>query len=166
LRLARFRPRASFGAELMGRVRRGESPAGPVRSRIRGRVLIAAAALLVLTGIHFSKQDPERLDRCCYDLDGGGVADDGVLIVSTRGGRTQGISVYEDVDGSLSFTPGDPLRFEREGSAAAEQEFPEGYRIIRQCCQDFDGGGPADDAIFVVAVPPDQVHAAAIYELR
>ncbi len=32
------------------------------------------------------------------------------------------------------------------------------------CCVDFDGGGPADDGVLVIGVPPDRVLMAAIYE--
>jgi hypothetical protein len=32
------------------------------------------------------------------------------------------------------------------------------------CCVDFDGGGPADDGVLIIGVPPDRVLMAAIYE--
>jgi hypothetical protein len=35
---------------------------------------------------------------------------------------------------------------------------------IEHCCLDFDGGGPADDGLVVIGVPPDRVVMAAIYE--
>jgi hypothetical protein len=76
------------------------------------------------------------------------------------------LSVYEDLDGSGSLTSADIVRFKRVGTPKPEQFIPEGLTRIRYCCQDLDGGGPADDGIFVVATPPDRVHTAAIYELR
>jgi hypothetical protein len=36
----------------------------------------------------------------------------------------------------------------------------------QHCCLDFDGGGPADDGLLVIGVPPDRVMMAAIYERR
>jgi len=32
------------------------------------------------------------------------------------------------------------------------------------CCLDFDGGGPEDDGLLVVGVPPDRVMMVAVYE--
>ena len=39
-----------------------------------------------------------------------------------------------------------------------------GLVTIEHCCLDFDGGGPADDGLLVIGVPPDRVVMAAIYE--
>jgi hypothetical protein len=39
-----------------------------------------------------------------------------------------------------------------------------GLVTIEHCCLDFDGGGPADDGLVVLGVPPDRVVMAAIYE--
>jgi hypothetical protein len=39
-----------------------------------------------------------------------------------------------------------------------------GAVAIEHCCIDFDGGGPNDDGLLVVGVPPDRVLMAAIYE--
>jgi hypothetical protein len=41
-----------------------------------------------------------------------------------------------------------------------------GLVTIEHCCLDFDGGGPADDGLVVIGVPPDRVVMAAIYERR
>jgi hypothetical protein len=49
-------------------------------------------------------------DVCCADHDLGGPADDGVLTVSAGGGLRR-VLVYEDLDGSRSFSPGDVLRW-------------------------------------------------------
>ena len=120
-----------------------------------------AAALLVLA--------PARsvvIDRCCYDLDGGGVADDGARVVAERDGRVHRISVYEDRDGSATLTAADTVRLDRTRPPTVEAFLPTGQTRIRHCCQDFDGGGPPDDELLVIATPPDRVHTAAIYELR
>jgi hypothetical protein len=39
-----------------------------------------------------------------------------------------------------------------------------GLVTFEHCCLDFDGGGPADDGLLVIGVPPDRVVMAAIYE--
>ena len=41
-----------------------------------------------------------------------------------------------------------------------------GLVTTEHCCLDFDGGGPSDDALLVIGVPPDRVMMAAIYERR
>jgi hypothetical protein len=168
LRRVRFVPRGSFGAELVGRVRRGEQPTlesghSPLR-RFWPASLLAGLAILAV--VLLAPESRVTVDRCCYDLDGGGTADDGTLIVAQRDGRVYQLSVYEDLDGSGSLTSADLVRFKRVGIPQPEHFIPEGLTRIRYCCQDLDGGGPADDGILVIATPPDQVHTAAIYELR
>jgi hypothetical protein len=108
---------------------------------------------------------PITVDRCCYDLDGGGSADDGALVVGERDGRVFRLRLYEDRDGSGGFTSGDIMRYDRRGRVR-EQRVTPGATTIQHCCQDLDGGGPADDGIFVLATPPDRIHTAAIYQLR
>jgi hypothetical protein len=49
-------------------------------------------------------------DRCCQDHDGGERADDGLLTISRPGERVAVVVVYEDVDRSGTFTPGDIIR--------------------------------------------------------
>jgi hypothetical protein len=169
LRRVRFVPRASFGAELVGRVRRGEQPtleSGYSAPRRFWTALLLAGLAAILAVVMLAPESRVTVDRCCYDLDGGGTADDGTLIVARRDGRVYQLSVYEDLDGSGSLTSADIVRFKRVGTPKPEQFIPEGLTRIRYCCQDLDGGGPADDGIFVVATPPDRVHTAAIYELR
>jgi hypothetical protein len=104
------------------------------------------------------------VDRCCYDLDGGGPADDGVLVLAERDAKVHRLRVYEDVDGSRSFTPGDLVRLDRGEKPAIRSTG--GGRVVttERCCLDFDGGGPDDDGLLVIGVPPNRVLMAAIYE--
>jgi hypothetical protein len=168
LRLARFHPRESFQAELLGRVRRGEKPAGYRRpSLFSGRIAALLAGLAAILGLILLQPDGRiTVDRCCFDLDGGGIADDGARISGVGQGGPFQISVYEDRDGSGDLTPSDIVRFERTGTPELAQLTSPGIAKIQHCCQDFDGEGPADDGIFVLVTPPDRVHSAAIYQLR
>jgi hypothetical protein len=167
LRAVRFRPRASLEPELLGRLRRGEMPA---RHRTLSRFSLGLWAAVVATavglgGLRGDRAGPEvTVDRCCYDLDGGGVADDGVLLLAERDDRVRRLRVYEDQDGSGAYSATDLIRLDRGaapamlGAAAAE------LVTIERCCLDFDGGGRDDDALLVLGVPPDRVVMAAIYE--
>jgi hypothetical protein len=171
LRAVRFGPRASFGPELLGRLRRGHPPAESGRRDIRR--YLATAAVVVLTAgsalalanfgslIH---ADAVTVDRCCYDLDGGGDADDGVLILAERDDRVHRLRVYEDLDGSRSFTAPDLVRLDRGARPAVHGLAGKGIVTTERCCLDFDGGGPDDDGLLVIGVPPDRVLMAAIYE--
>jgi hypothetical protein len=171
LRAVRFGTRASFGAELMGRIRRGEEPAGGGRGELRGRLAAAAVAILTIGGAlalasagSSAGANTVTVDRCCYDLDGGGDADDGVLILAERNDEVHRLRVYEDLDGSRSFTPSDLVRLDRGGEPAIHGLGGKGIVTIERCCVDFDGGGPDDDGLLVMGVPPDRVLMAAIYE--
>ena len=170
LRAIRFGPRASLEPELLGRVRRGDQPgAGPIRS-IRRSLLAAAAGLAAVSALAFARlgplADPEAvtIDRCCYDLDGGREADDGVLVLAERDDRVHRLRVYEDRDRSGGYTAGDLVRLDRGGKPAMHGLAGEGLITIERCCLDFDGGGPEDDGLLVMGVPPDRVIMAAIYE--
>ncbi len=168
LETARFEPRASLGPEILGRWRRGEVP-DPVRPRRRSWLTGLAAAVVVAVGAGAVIWAPEPLrtvDRCCQDLDGGGDADDGLLIEARGGSTVERLAIYEDRDGSGGFTPGDPVRFERGGRLAVLLPLPEGIRMTEFCCLDYDGGGPEDDALIVAGRPPDRITMAAIYEHR
>lgn len=167
LRLARFNPRASFQAELLGRVRRGEKPAGSRRASFSpGRMAAVLAGLAAVFGFILLQPGSQiTVDRCCFDLDGGGTADDGARISGLQRGPFH-ISVYEDRDGSGDLTAPDIVRFERTGTPELALLASPGIARIQHCCQDFDGEGPADDGIFVLVTPPDRVHTAAIYQLR
>ena len=171
LRLVRFVPRASFGPEVRGQLRRGDQPSGRGHWRLRWQ--LGAAAVLVLTAAGalalasfgtLAHIGAVSVDRCCYDLDGGGDADDGVLILAERDDQVHRLRVYEDLDGSRTFTAADMVRLDRGAEPALHGLAGQGMFTIERCCLDFDGGGPADDGILVIGVPPDRVLMAAIYE--
>jgi hypothetical protein len=167
LRGVAFTPRASLGPEILGRVRRGEQPRSSARTGRRRPALAAiAAALVAATGAALAIRAPGSVtvDRCCYDLDGGGEADDGVLVLAERDAKVHQLRIYEDLDGSRTFTRGDLVRLDRGASPAMHRAATAGLVTIEHCCLDFDGGGPADDGLVVIGVPPDRVVMAAIYE--
>ena len=171
LRSVRFGPRASFGPELLGRLRRGDPPSGGGRGYLRRHLAAAAVAVLTAGGAlalanlgSLTGTNAVTVDRCCYDLDGGGDADDGVLILAQRNARVHRLRVYEDLDGSQSFTPADLVRLDRGAEPAVHGLAGDGIVTIERCCLDFDGGGPDDDGLLVIGVPPDRVLMAAIYE--
>jgi hypothetical protein len=112
------------------------------------------------------RPSPVTVDRCCFDLDGGGDADDGVRIVAERDAAVHRLQVYEDRDGSRGLSAGDLMRLDRGGAPAMRADLPDQLVTIRRCCVDLDGGGPPDDALLVIGVPPDRVVMAAIYERR
>lgn len=165
LAAVQFRPRASFGPELAGRLRRGERPRGGGPSH-RWLVLGAAAAIVALiAGVtDLARTRDITVDRCCFDLDGGGTADDGVRIVARRDADVHRLWVYEDADHSGGLTPADVVRLERGRRPAFTEAGGAGLVTLERCCLDFDGGGPADDGLVVIGVPPDRVVMAAIYE--
>ncbi len=171
LRTVRFEPRASLGAEVRGRWRRGElAPVGPRLDPRRTAGLVATALLLGLgLAALWRLTRPVQgltVDRCCQDLDGGGADDDGLLVISSGGTAVERLSIYEDRDGSRSYTPGDSLRFMRAGAPALTGPLASGARTVEFCCLDYDGGGLSDDALLVVGRPPDVISMAAIYERR
>jgi hypothetical protein len=167
LRGVRFCPRASLGPEVLGRLRHGERATAAVSARRRHPAIAAiAAALLLVTAAALALRapGPVEVDRCCYDLDGGADADDGVVVLARRNAKVHQLRVYEDLDGSRSFTDGDLIRLDRGETAALHGTSVPGLVTIEHCCVDFDGGGPADDGLIVIGVPPDRVVMAAIYE--
>jgi hypothetical protein len=162
-----FRPRASLGPEVLGRLRRGEGSQGTVPlPRRRPALAAVAVALILATGAALVLGAPGSVavDRCCYDLDGGGDADDGVVVFAGRDAKVHQLRIYEDLDGSGGFTAGDLVRLDRGRSPAMHEAAVAGLVTIEHCCLDFDGGGPADDGLLVIGVPPDRVVMAAIYE--
>ena len=168
LRAVRFEPRASLGPEIAGRAGRGESPrARPRRGRrgLAAAMALAAGLAAVWIGLPLLRRgSPVTVDRCCYDLDGGGAADDGIRVVAHRDAEVQRLWIYEDQDRSGGLTPGDVVRLERGGAPALAETGTGGLVTREHCCVDFDGGGPADDGVLVIGVPPDRVLMAAIYE--
>ena len=161
----RFEPRASLGPEVLGRVRRGPE-GGPARRRrlFRGPVagiLLAATATVIWT---VARPVDITVDRCCYDLDGGDKADDGIAVVVRSGEQIRRIAIYEDRDGSGNFTPGDALRFDRPPALALPDAPMHHLVTLRYCCSDYDGEGPEDDGLVIVAAPPDRVTMVALYE--
>lgn len=171
LQAMRFEPRASLGAEIAGRVRRGEQAVTPAprTSRVR-RILGLAAGFsivvagLVIAGVIVTGGRASTVDRCCQDLDGGGDADDGLVVTAERGQRVDRLAIYEDLDGSRSFSLGDRIRFERRGAPALSGPLGTNVRTVEFCCVDYDGGGASDDALMVVGRAPDLISMAAIYE--
>lgn len=172
LSAVRFEPRESLGAEIVGRHRRGETGAGSrpsFGSRLRGMAAAAALIGLGLSGFWLVavRADPfASVDRCCHDFDGGGDADDGLLVVARSGTDVRRLAIYEDRDGSRSFTPADIIRFARNGGPSLNAQLLPGAITTEFCCLDYDGGGPDDDALLVVGLPPDRIAMAAIYERR
>jgi hypothetical protein len=167
----RFQPRPSLGPEIEGRLRRGGTPDEPGRWRFSRQARVVAgmaASLLLLAGLaaYLRPTASVVVDRCCYDLDGGGVEDDGVLIVAERDSRVHRLQVYEDRDRSHHSSAGDVIRLDRGDAPAMGTGPAEGLVTTRHCCIDLDGGGPSDDALLVIGVPPDRVVMAAIYEER
>jgi len=169
LRGVRFDPRPSLGPEIEGRVRRGERPdqrAGRRRLLLVACGLSATIVAVVLAGGFLLARPPVLIDRCCFDLDGGGAADDGVTLVADRDAKVHRLRLYEDRDNSRSFSPGDPIRLDRGDQPSIREDSGPGLVTTEHCCLDFDGGGPNDDALVVMSVPPDRVIMAAIYERR
>lgn len=167
LRGISFRPRSTLGLEVLGRLRRGELSRGAVPPRRRHPILGALAAGLVLAGaVALTLQGTRsvEVDRCCYDLDGGGRADDGVLIHAERDARVHRLRVYEDLDRSGDYSAADLIRLDRRGEPSIQGPPGQDLVTIERCCLDFDGGGPEDDGLLVIGVPPDRVVMAAIYE--
>jgi hypothetical protein len=165
-----FEPRASLGPEIRGRWSRGEVPRAAPSRRPGVLALAGVAALLGLGAgtLWLVVLRPARqltVDRCCQDLDGGGDADDGVVVVSQSGVKVQYLKIYEDLDRSGNYSLGDPVRFLRQGVPTLTGPL-QGVRTAEFCCLDYDGGGPSDDALVVMGHPPDRISMAAIYERR
>ncbi len=169
LQAMRFEPRASLGAEIAGRVRRGEQVPAPRTSGLRRILGLAAGfsvvvAALVVAAVMLTAPRTATVDRCCQDLDGGGDADDGLVITAEHGRRVDRLAIYEDRDGSRSYSAGDRIRFDRRGAPALSGPLGDGVRTVEFCCIDYDGGGASDDALVVVGRAPDLIRMAAIYE--
>src|SRR5687767_9031256 len=121
LRSVHFRPRASFKPELLRRLSRGDVPRGFPRPRA-ARYLVAAALIAVVGTLTFlgTRVSIVNVARCCFDLDGGGMADDGVVVRARRDSEVYRLRVYEDLDGSGSHTRGDLVRLDRGRTPAIQ----------------------------------------------
>lgn len=161
----RFEPRASLGPEITGRARRGEAPKLPPRRRPVGLLLAAAGMAALLLWMVVPRGALATVDHCCEDLDGGGDADDGLVVVSRGDRDVARLQIYEDKDQSGSFTPGDPVRFEQSGRMALPRDPVRAESARRFCCVDYDGGGKSDDALLVVGVAPDLITMATVFEV-
>ncbi len=166
LRQVQFEPRASLGAEIEGRFRRGEAPPrGPSRiGRFSGAAALLSLGIAALWFLIIAPQSPMTIDQCCQDLDGGGDPDDGVMVIARNGTDVKYLQVDEDVDGTRSFTPGDRILYVREAAPALSGPIAPGAQTVEFCCLDYDGGGPDDDALMIVNLPPNRITMAAIIE--
>ncbi|HEU4588081.1 MAG TPA: hypothetical protein VFS11_05520, partial [Gemmatimonadales bacterium] len=189
-RRVRFEPRASLGPEVFGRCRRGEQSKGAAQQRRRRPALwlssgIAALGALAAAGIRtYDRPLPAaalqaeggssstappprevRVDRCCFDLDGGGRADDGIAVIldGTQQAAIRRIDVYEDRDKSKSFTDGDLVRFTRGPRLIVDSPLPANLLARHFCCGDYDGDGTVDEGVLVVSRPPDRVVLVGLY---
>jgi hypothetical protein len=191
LRRVRFEPRASLGPEVFGRLRRGEQSKGAAPLRWRRSTLllssgIAALAASAAVGVMTLRQPPlppeallaeggssstapppheTLVDRCCFDLDGGGRRDDGIAVLVDRAQQAaiRRIEVYEDRDHSASFTEKDVVRFTRGPRLIVDSPLPSNLRTRRFCCGDYDGEGASDDGLLVVSAPRDRVVLVGLY---
>jgi hypothetical protein len=70
--------------------------------------------IAALGGIAFpassSAQEVKIVDRCCFDLDGGGEADDGIFVISRGGTDILVAIIYEDPDKDKKFDDRDIVR--------------------------------------------------------
>jgi hypothetical protein len=164
-----FAPRESLAPEIEASARRPILAAARVFDGQRWvvtRIMAAAAAsvaLVVAAGVAVFA-GTTVVDRCCADLDGGGLADDGVRVVVSRQGRVKRVSVYEDRDGSRGLTAVDSLRYSGAGDRRLPIRVPPGFQATHHCCADYDGGGVSDDGLLVLEIPPDRVLMAVVYE--
>lgn len=178
LRSLRFEPRASFGPELLGRVRAGEADVRPIAShwRFASWPFAAAAAAVAafatgaaVTGAWRPMLDAARgvatIDNCCFNYDAETEDDDGLYVESLRGDRIRRLVIYEDRDGDRRFSPGDGIRFERTGALTLAVPDDDDLVARRFCCLDYDGGGPKDDGLLVVNRPGGGVVLAALFEM-
>ena len=166
----RFRPRASLGPEIQGRVRRGEvgkGGLGPRRPPLLRQLIAAAGVLLAVPALALAWRAAyapvHHSDHCCRDLDGGKAADDG-YVVRSRGRTIESITLYEDLDGDRRFSAGDRVRLVRGRTPRLAGDSV--HATIRICCDDLDGEGPADDGLLVLSGEDEQVVLAGVFERR
>jgi hypothetical protein len=170
LRSIRFSPRASLGPELWG------APAGDGAMRAESRhspwlvvaFLVTTLALGAAIAGFWTRVIPtfrlSTIDRCCFDLDGGGFADDGIAIVTRAGENVRRLTIYEDRDHSGTLTAADTVRFSRGREPIVTSVLSAGLGVKKLCCLDYDGGGKSDDGLLIIGRAPDLIAAAAIFE--
>jgi hypothetical protein len=173
LRAIHPEPRSSLGPEIAGRAARGERPRRLSRLRAVRLGSVAAVLLLLVIGLARGGYAPaldafaatSTVDRCCADLDGEGKPDDGVLVESVARHRVRHLMVYEENDSDRAWTPGEVIRFFRDGRPALNATPGADSLVTREfCCSDYDGGGDADDGVLVVASPAGDVLLAALFD--
>lgn len=115
-------------ASLLGAFSPAPAQRAPRRPRRIGLALTGAigpiaAVVLWLAAVpstHASASGAYRVhDVCCFNLDGGDHADDGMLTVSRPGEVVDCVLLYEDRAGLKRFAQRDPLRFAGSGPSAA-----------------------------------------------
>ena len=173
LRAIRPEPRSSLGPEIAGRAARGEQPRRSARSRAARLGSIAAVVAVLCAALARGGYAPPldafaataTIDRCCQDLDGEGKADDGLLVESVGRHRVRHLMVYEENDSDHAWTPGEGIRFVRDGQPAFSTAVAPESLVTREfCCSDYDGGGDADDGVLVVASRSGDVLLAALFD--
>jgi hypothetical protein len=77
-----------------------------------GALGVAAASLVYVASIPAGRPGGVAgvRDVCCWDLDGGGLGDDGIFTRSRDGQVVECAIVYDDADASRSLTPADVVR--------------------------------------------------------
>lgn len=58
----------------------------------------------------WAQEDVKILNCCCFDLDGGGDADDGIFVISRGGTDILVAIIYEDPDRDKKFDARDKVR--------------------------------------------------------
>ncbi|MEO8031654.1 MAG: hypothetical protein ABJC74_00110 [Gemmatimonadota bacterium] len=170
LRSVRFSPRASLGPELWGALPQGGSlRGGPATSSWSIAVMLAATLLLgAIITVFWQAVLPQirvsTIDRCCFDLDGGGDADDGIAVTTRAGENVRRLTIYEDRDHSGTLTAADTIRFTRGKDPIVTPVLSAGLGVKKICCLDYDGGGKSDDGLLIIGTAPDKIAAAAIFE--
>jgi hypothetical protein len=128
LMLADLRALDERATSLLGAFVPAATQRPPRRPRRFGLALAGAAGpmaavvlwLAATPTTHASESGAYRVhDVCCFNLDGGDHADDGMLTVSRPGEVVDCVLLYEDRAGLRRFAQRDPLRFAGSGHASA-----------------------------------------------
>lgn len=82
---------------------------------MKQKFLSALCAVVVgFTGIALpassSAEEVKIVDKCCFDLDGGGERDDGIFVISRGGTEILVAIIYEDPDRDKNFDARDIVR--------------------------------------------------------